>query len=1166
MKDSFLTILKIILISLLVLLFILLLIVGARYLMGWSWGVVGFLLLGLLGIAVGALFLRKLLLRRREQRFVQQVIAQDEAQLQSLAGKEKETFRELQDRWREAVETLQRSHLRKQGNPLYVLPWYLVIGESGSGKTTAIESARLSSPFADFRKTSGLAGTRNCDWWFFEQAVILDTAGRYAVPVDEGRDKEEWQKFLNLLVKYRKKEPLNGLIVTIAADKLLADSAESLNEEGLTIRRRIDELMRVLGARIPVYVLVTKCDLIRGMSPFSDQLPANSLDQAMGVLKKDFTASPAAFLDQVFEAIGERLRHFRILLFQQPLSKTSDPAIFLFPEEFGQLQQGLGCFMEAAFRENPYQETPILRGLYFSSGRQEGTPYSHFLKNLGLIGEKEVLPGTDKGLFLHDFFGKILPRERGLLTPTKRVMEWRTITRNLGLVAWIVLGIALSGLLFFSFLNNLEILKGIPSRFAQSGPLSGERMASLEGLREFRDAILEVEEKNRAWKLPRFGLDASLRAERTLKDRYCVEFRKVFLDPHEIRMANLLAKLPDSIPDGSVALYVNHFVKRIHLLKERLAGKELSSFLMEKGAGEKHLPFYDLPLRGTQQGPSADARERFVSLYLSYQIWRSDEELMRKEISGLQSSLDRLLSVKGGQLRWLIAYANDQDLPAITLGDFWKGASPKAGEPAISPAFTREGRKVIDAFIQEAKFGEQAAFAGRKEEFDKYYQKECSQAWSHFTNNFSRGMERIRGQKDWQKMADKMGTEQGPHFEFLSRLEKELGPILGMENLPRWVRQVYQLRLGQSAAAARQAAPAAPGTAAKAADEIKKLFTAEKRDALQEGKEKMESFLEAAKAYQEYRQALNGLASVAASRSQAFEQAARVFGEDPATSKAPLYVAYGALTKMKESLGGTTRGGDETLATFLSGPLKFYESYMRLEAGCHLQGQWDSTVLSEVKAYQDLQAVQLLLSPDGPVEKFLKGPAAPFLIRSADRGYYAKKAFGENIPFSSSFFSFLQQRESSKAVMMKSSYLVPIRGFPGEANPGARALPQRTVLQLNCGGNAQSLEIFSYPKGPQNFQWSPQSCGDATFQIDVGELALKKRYSGPNAFPEFLQDFQGGMRTFYPRDFPGEKAALERMGIQYLRVRYEIGGDQAAVRKFSGAPQQAPRTIAACWE
>jgi type VI secretion system protein ImpL len=149
---------------------------------------------------------------------------------------------------------------------------------------------------------------------------------------------------------------------------------------------------------------------------------------------------------------------------------------------------------------------------------------------------------------------------------------------------------------------------------------------------------------------------------------------------------------------------------------------------------------------------------------------------------------------------------------------------------------------------------------------------------------------------------------------------------------------------------------------------------------------------------------------------------------------------------------------------------------------------------------------------------------------------------------------------------MKSSYLLPVRGFPGEANPGARSLPQRTILQLHCGADVQSLEIFSYPKPPQNFQWTPQSCSDVIFQVDIGDLSLKKKYSGSKAFPEFLQDFQGGMRTFYSHEFPTEKAALERMGIQYLRIRYEIGGDQSAVRKFATAPRQAPRTIATCWE
>jgi type VI secretion system protein ImpL len=240
MKQVFLKILKVFLVIAAVLLAILL-VFGIVLSLGWPWWVGLFILLGLLGLGFGMMFFRKVWLRQREQHFVSQVIEQDESYLRTLGDKEKERSRELQDRWKEAIEALKASHLRKYGNPLYVLPWYLVIGESGSGKTTAIKSARLSSPFAEISRTSGISGTRNCDWWFFDQAIIIDTAGRYAIPVDEGRDKEEWQRFLTILAKYRKKEPLNGVSVTIAADKLLDSRPEALEEDGRIIRRRIDE-------------------------------------------------------------------------------------------------------------------------------------------------------------------------------------------------------------------------------------------------------------------------------------------------------------------------------------------------------------------------------------------------------------------------------------------------------------------------------------------------------------------------------------------------------------------------------------------------------------------------------------------------------------------------------------------------------------------------------------------------------------------------------------------------------------------------------------------------------------------------------------------------------------------------------------------------------------
>ena len=172
---------------------------------GWPLWLMVFIFLGGLGFFLGLLFIRKLWLKKREQKFVSQIIEQDNRQLKLMNEKEQQVSRQMQDKWKQAVDSLKKSHLKRKGNPLYVLPWYMIIGKSGSGKTTAIKSAGLSSSFSEVTSVTGISGTRNCDWWFLEQAVLIDTAGRYAVPVDQDRDKNEWQKFLTLLAKYRKK-------------------------------------------------------------------------------------------------------------------------------------------------------------------------------------------------------------------------------------------------------------------------------------------------------------------------------------------------------------------------------------------------------------------------------------------------------------------------------------------------------------------------------------------------------------------------------------------------------------------------------------------------------------------------------------------------------------------------------------------------------------------------------------------------------------------------------------------------------------------------------------------------------------------------------------------------------------------------------------------------
>ncbi len=355
----------------------------------WPWWAALTILAGLFGLFMGFLFVKRYFFRRREKRFVNQIINQDDMTIQNAPAHERQELRDLQTRWQEAINLLRGSYLRNKGNPLYVLPWYLVIGESGAGKTSAIVSSRLTSPLTEVASTRGMSSTKNCDWWFFEEAIILDTAGRYTIPVDEGADREEWAKFLTLLAKYRRKEPINGLIVVISADKLMDIACDMLVDEGQIIRKCIDALMRMLGARFPVYLMVTKTDLISGMTDFSSLLPEGALNQAMGHLNESLTNNCKKFLEETIQKVSECLKDIRLELINT--NRSVNPGVLIFPSEFERLKPGLEAFVEGAFIESTYQETPLLRGIFFSSAHQGDAPHPALFQNSLKKQEKEVL-------------------------------------------------------------------------------------------------------------------------------------------------------------------------------------------------------------------------------------------------------------------------------------------------------------------------------------------------------------------------------------------------------------------------------------------------------------------------------------------------------------------------------------------------------------------------------------------------------------------------------------------------------------------------------------------------------------------------------------------------------------------------------------------------------
>jgi len=1135
-----------------------LLVVGLVLVFDWPWWVGLFLTLLLAGLALGGFFLRKIWLRRREQNFVNDLSEQDLAKAKMLSQQEKSELNSLQERWKSAIEILRNSHLKKLGNPLYVLPWYMVIGESGSGKSTSLNSARLASPIRDVSRVQGISGTKQCEWWFFEQAVVIDTAGRYAMPVNEGQDKDEWQKFLSLLIRYRRKEPLNGLIVTVAADRLLEGDQEQLEKDGATIRQRVDELMRALGVRVPVYVLVTKCDLVQGVNRFCEHLPPKSLDQPMGIINQELSTDVDAFVERALHTIDERLRNLRLQLLHQPEAKGGDPALLLFPEEFETLKRGLATFMGSAFRENPYQETPVMRGMFFSSGRQEGNPHSHFSKTIGLIGTEEALPGTSKGLFLHDFFAKILPRDRSLLAPTRKSIEWQTLTGNLGLTSWIILGVALCGLLSFSFVKNMKTIRDFSHGISKTAPLRGDMLADLTSMERFRQDILRVEEQNRHWWIPRFGLTESLKVEKGLKDKFCKQFQEMILTPFDRQMAASMATISPATPDDVYGQYVVHLARRINILKTSLDDKNLAALQAMPQ------PAYISLLNASNLASTPETRKAFGTLYLSSLIWRKDAAEISKETAILQSWFKQLITAKGGSLQWVTVWVDRQSgVAPVSLKDFWGGSLTAADEKSVAPAFTRKGKETIDSLIKELETAatDPAPVSAQKAGFAGWYRGAGFEAWRAFAADFAKGEERLRGVTEWQQAAAKMGTEQGPYFALLNKIALELEPLAVDGSLPPWLQQIYQFQGARAQALAQSSA-----TVSKAAEGGKKLITSIQKNVGREAEaHKLEVQMTAAKACQDYRTALAAITPSIASRNQVFQLASQTFSEDPATSKSPLYAAANSAARLKTEISGASP--NPVFSQLLYGPLDFLWSYMRKESAAQLQAMWEEQVLAGTMGMTNQQAIPALLGPDGLAWRFVKGPAAPFLTRNMS-GYHAKEALGSKIPFESSLFSFMEKGAKAQATVMamgkSQNYSVGIKGLPTDANADARIKPSSTRLEIQCSGSSQVLVNNNYPAG-KTFSWSPDACSDVVFQIEVGDVVLTRHYMGQQGFPDFLKDLRGGRRTFSAREFPGEKNALERMGVKSITVNYQFIGSGAILQQTATLSGQAPRSIARCW-
>jgi len=391
-----------------------------------------------------------LLGQARANRADQQLIAQlsapqiDPAKA-AVAQAQDQEVSDLRQKFEEALFKLKeaRSKGRRGKQYLYEFPWYIIIGAPGSGKTTALINSGLKFPLSDRlgkNAVQGVGGTRNCDWFFAEEAVFLDTAGRYTTQDSHQQvDAAAWSGFLDLVKRYRPRRPINGVLVTMSLSDLLQSNQDERCQHAKEVRQRIQELYRVLAIRFPIYILFTKCDLVAGFSEFFADLGQEERIQVWGETFPGDDSEPIedliARFDAGYENLLQRLsqRTFRRIQEEKDIQRRG--LILDFPQQMALLKSAMMSFLDDIFSKSRYETAPLLRGVYFTSGTQEGTPIDRVLGRLavafGLDRQNQpVFSGHGKTYFITRLLKEVVIPEAELagvdpgLERRRRWLQW----------------------------------------------------------------------------------------------------------------------------------------------------------------------------------------------------------------------------------------------------------------------------------------------------------------------------------------------------------------------------------------------------------------------------------------------------------------------------------------------------------------------------------------------------------------------------------------------------------------------------------------------------------------------------------------------------------------------------------------------------------------------
>ena len=192
-----------------------------------------------------------------------------------------------------------------------------------------------------------------------------------------------------------------------------------------------------------VYVLFTKADLLAGFVEFFDDLGREGREQVWGVtfpaVKQAEDGTVIDTYPAEFDALIGRLNDRAIERLQQEADIQRRALIFGFPQQIATLKELTDGFLREIFEPNRYQKPARLRGVYFTSGTQLGTPIDRLMgamaASFGISRQQmPAFSGTGRSYFLTRLMRDVIFGEANLVSADTKVEMHKHICQNCGSV------------------------------------------------------------------------------------------------------------------------------------------------------------------------------------------------------------------------------------------------------------------------------------------------------------------------------------------------------------------------------------------------------------------------------------------------------------------------------------------------------------------------------------------------------------------------------------------------------------------------------------------------------------------------------------------------------------------------------------------------------------